>query len=186
MTNEEAVYMRHMNLKTAASELGVKWQSLYSRLRTAGVKVAGDKLRYGSDRDRLGALAEVEFKRLVPAAIDNNKDKFQAKVDFVVRGHLVDVKASHLRRLSKKHDALSWSFSFKKQSLVADFIVCFCIGEAKQTEHLLLVPSEFFHGLQTVSVSASGRSKWLDYAVDPLDLAKFFDSLPLGGATPKQ
>ena len=55
---EAEAYSRHMNLKLAAHELGMKWQTLYYRLKRAGVPVVGDKLRHGSDRDRLAARAE--------------------------------------------------------------------------------------------------------------------------------
>ena len=52
---EAEAYSRHMNLKLAAHELGMKRQTLYYRLKRAGVPVVGDKLRHGSDRDRLAA-----------------------------------------------------------------------------------------------------------------------------------
>jgi hypothetical protein len=57
-------------------------------------------------------------------------------------------------------------------------MVCFCFDDDKQLEHILLVPSEFFKGLQTVSVSRLGKSKWLDYAIKPEELAAFFEELP--------
>lgn len=170
-------YDKHKNLKLAAAELGMPWQSLYVKLKNEGVPVTGDKLRYGSDRDRLGALAEAEFKRLVPSAADMNAVRFQAKHDFEISGVKVDVKASTPRQLNKKYQAKSWSFSFKKQSLTCDFICCFCMDEERQTQHVLVVPKEFFQGIQTVSVSRSGGSKWLDYAVPSDQLAEFFSSL---------
>ena len=63
--NEVQAYAKHRNLKLAAGELGICWQTLYVRLKRAGVPVTGDKLRYGADRDRLGATCEAEFQRLV-------------------------------------------------------------------------------------------------------------------------
>ena len=36
MEEEIRVYEKHKNLKIAANELGVKWQSLYIRLKKAG------------------------------------------------------------------------------------------------------------------------------------------------------
>ena len=72
MSKEIEAYRKHKNLKIAARELGMAWQALYVILRKAGEPVTGDKLRYGSDRDKLGALAEAEFKRLVPFAQDLN------------------------------------------------------------------------------------------------------------------
>jgi hypothetical protein len=178
MQNEIATYRKHKNLKLAASELGMPWQTLYVHLKNAGEPVTGDKLRYGTDRDRLGAMAELEFKRLVPNAVNANEFIHQAKYDFDVFDYKVDVKASRPRKLSKRYAAESWSFSFKKQSLVCDFMVCFCLDHDKQIEHVLLVPSEFFRGLQTVSVSRLGGSKWLDYSIDPNEMSAFFDALP--------
>lgn len=170
-------YAKQRNLKLAAAELGISWSTLYIKLKKEGVPVTGDKLRYGSDRDRLASLAEVEFKRLVPTAKDMNSVSFQAKYDFEVDGLKVDVKASMPRQLAKKYPAKSWAFSFKKQSLLCDFICCFCMGEDRAIKRVLLVPKEFFEGLQTVSVSCGGLSKWLEYEIQPEELAAFFSSL---------
>lgn len=177
MNAEVLAYRKHMNLKLAASELGIAWQTLYVRLKKLGEPVVGDKLRYGNDRDKLAAKAEVLFKALVPYAVDHNRLQFQAKYDFDVAGFKVDVKASKPRQLHKKFSALSWAFSFKRQALVCDFIVCFCMDEDGAAEHILLVPSEFFRGLQTVSVSRDGGSKWLQYKISSEELAPFFAEL---------
>jgi hypothetical protein len=174
MTIESTAYEKHKNLKLAAQELGMGWQTLYCRLKKQGVKVTGDKLRYGTDRDKLGAFGESLFKNLVPIANDANANKFQAKYDFDVLGLKIDVKCGKPRQLNKKFKATSWAFSFKRQSLVADFIVCFCLDESNQIEHVLVVPKEFFSGLQTVSVSRFGNSKWIDYAIKPEELNNFF------------
>lgn len=176
-TAEAMAYARHRNLKIAAEEIGIPWQTLYVRLKKQGVPVSGDKLRYGTDRDRLGALAESMFASLVPAAQNMNDVLFQAKYDFTVMGHKVDVKSSKPRQLNKRYSALSWSFSFKKQTLFCDFVVCFCMSDNSEIEHVLLVPSEFFKGLSTVSVSCNGGSKWLDYSIDKNKLSEFFEDL---------
>lgn len=177
MQPEILAYRKHMNLKLAAAELGMAWQTLYVRLRRIGEPVVGDKLRHGSCRDKLAAKAEQEFHALVPFALSTNAKKFQAKYDFDVCGFKVDVKAARKKQKHQKFTALSWSFSFKKQSLVCDFICCFCIGDDGETEKVLLVPSEFFRGIQTVAVSCAGGSKWLDYEVNPQELKTFFESL---------
>ena len=177
MNHEILAYRKHMNLKLAANELGVAWQSLYVRLKKLGEPITGDKLRYGTDRDRLGALGEKEFLRLVPFATNKNFAQYQCKYDFDVFEQKVDVKASSPRQLNKKFQARSWSFSFKKQSLICDFICCFCMAEDRSIQHVLVVPSEFFKGLQTVSVSCEGNSKWLDYEIAADELASFFRAL---------
>ena len=177
MSIHSDAYSKHMNLKLAANELGIPWQTLYVILKKEGVAVIGDKLRYGSGGDRLGAMAESEFSRLVPKAKNMNASSFQSKYDFEIGSLKIDVKCRLPRQLNKRFAAKSWSFSFKKQSLICDFICCFCKDENKNTVNVLLVPSEFFKGLQTVSVSCNGGSKWLDYSVAASDLAQFFDSL---------
>lgn len=118
-----------------------------------------------------------KFLQLVPFAVDQNKLSCQSKFDFSVMGHLVDVKSSIPKQLNARYPAKSWAFSFKKQSLTCDFICCFCLDEQKEIEHVLLVPREFFVGLQTISVSQYGSSKWLDYSVKQDELSSFFISL---------
>ena len=178
LAREVQAYERHRNLKLAAAEVGMPWQTLYLHLKKAGVPVAGDRLRYGTDRDRLGALAEAEFGRLVPSAVACNDRRYQAPIDFDVRGYGVDVKCAMPRRGLARSQAQRWAFSFKRQSLTADFVCCFCMTEARAIDRVLLVPQEFFAGLQSISVACSGASKWLDYAVLPAQLAEFFAALP--------
>lgn len=177
MTPESIAYEKHKNLKLAASEIGIKWQTLYFRLKNQGVNVVGDKLKYGSDRDRLSSLAEAAFLKLVPSAVSMNSIKWQHKYDFKVNGHKVDVKSSMPRQLNKKYPSKSWAFNFKKQSLVCDFVCCFGMNENKELQKIILVPSEFFKGLSTVSISINGGSKWIDYEIDGGELEAFFHSL---------
>jgi len=177
--DEVLVYRKHMNLKLAAEELGMVWQTLYVHLKKLGEPVIGDKNRYGSPSDKLSRMAEKLFQELVPLAEDQNSRQYQTKVDFLVNGYFVDVKSSLPRMLNKRFSKyLSWSFSFKKQSFISDFMCCFCLNEEKQIERVLLIPKELFDGLQTISVPRNGNSKWIDYEVSPDDLAKFFEELP--------
>lgn len=174
---EASTYMRHMNIKNAAVELGMSWHALYTKLKNQGVAMRSDKLMYGSDRDKLGALAEKLFKDLVPFARDRNDVEYQAKYDFDVGNMKVDVKSSKPRQLSKKFQAKSWSFSFKRQSILCDFFVCFCCNDDASVSRILLVPKEFFVGLQTISVSCEGFSKWHEYSIEPNELSGFFCDL---------
>lgn len=187
MKNTQSVcvdtYRKTRNLKLVGAELGIPWQTVYVHLKNANEPVIGDKLRYGSDRDKLAALAESMFQEIVPDAMNKNLIQYQSKYDFDVMGYSVDVKASMPRQLNKKYASMSWSFSFKKQALVCDFIVCICFSPDREIGHVLVVPSEFFKGLQTVSVSCEGCSKWLDYSVSKDELASFFRSLPKRSAT---
>lgn len=175
--DEAQAYAKHRNLKAAAAELGVPWQSLYVRLRKAGVAITGDKQRYGAARDRTGAKGEEIFKGLVPIAEDLNRSNYQSKFDFVVCGFTVDVKTSHRACRQKPSKSQSWSFSVRKQSAAADFFACVCLSEDGGVERILLVPGELAYGMQTISVSCTGNSKWLDYEVAPTDVQPFFVAL---------
>ena len=172
-----STYVKHMNLKLAAQELGMKWQSLYVKLRKLGIPVVGDKLRYGSDKDRLAARAEIEFKRLVPFAESQNEIKFQSKFDFLVSGEKVDIKASRLAQGCKKFKAKRWAFSVKKQEFCADFIVCF----AMQNDgfRIFLIPGVLVRNYQTISIAENkkSKSKWLQYEISGIELTNFFEEL---------
>ena len=171
-------YAKHKNLKLAADAIGMKWQTLYVRLRNNGVAVIGDKAKYGSLSDRAGAKGEKYFSSLVPRAIDQNKSKFQAPVDFDVDGILVDVKASLKRSSSKRTSAMRWSFSISRQVTKCDFFVFVAYNEAfSDAEKVFLIPAELVRNLQTITISATGASKWDDYRVEPEELAEFFSDL---------
>ena len=169
-------YGRLKNLKLVGTELGMPWQTVYVYLKRAGVAVTGDKTRYGSDTDRLAARAEREFQRLVPDAINTNDQQFQSKVDFVIHGYLIDVKASLLRGQGPATKAKRWAFSVKKQEMVADFIVCFALQD--EGYRTLLIPGDLLRRFQSISLAGRGGSKWWDYEVQPHSLAEFFKSLP--------
>ena len=72
MTPEAIAYEKHKNLKIDAQEIGIKWQTLYLRLKNQGIAVIGDKLRYGSDRDKLSAKAEAIFKGTIYETAPNS------------------------------------------------------------------------------------------------------------------
>lgn len=167
-------YEKHRNLKSAADELGIKWQSLYVQLRKLGVKVVGDKLRYGSDKDRFAARAELEFLRLVHFAENQNSVSYQSKFDYLVCGEKVDIKASNAAQGSKNFTATRWAFSVKKQEFCADFIVCFAMIDSGY--RIFLIPGELVRKYQTISISTnpSSKSKWLQYEIQPDDLTEFF------------
>lgn len=168
-------YRQHKNLKVAASQVGIPWQTVYVHLRKAGEPVIGDKLKYGSDTDRLAARAEQQFLNWVPFADDQNTHQYQSKVDFLIGDFGVDVKASRLKRSGK--NSSRWMYSVKKQHAVADFFVCLGFDElGDQVESTILVPGEIARKHTTISHSCNG-GKWADYLINPAELAPFFRAL---------
>lgn len=169
-------YDKYKNLKLAASEVGIKWQDLYAILRKEGVKVTGDKAKYGSETDKLAVKGEKIFNDLVPIAKDLNKEQYQSKIDFDVFGYGVDVKTSNLNKSNSKAKSKRWAFSVKKQELIADFFVGIALDNEVLTK-VYLIPCEIAKHYQTISVSENG-SKWDDYLIEPDELLDFFRSLP--------
>lgn len=177
MSAHVEAYRRHKNLKLAAAECGMPWQSLYVALKKAGEPVTGDKSRYGSRKDKLTAKAEQEFQSIVPFAENMNKMKWQAKYDFDVLGLKVEVKAATLKISSAKSAVRRWAFSFKKQTLICDFMCCFCYSDAGTVQRVIIAPSEIFSGVQAISVSENVCGKWAEYEIPVEDVAEFFRQL---------
>jgi len=171
-------YRKHRNLKLAAHDVGIPWQSVYVQLRNADEPVMGDKLKYGSDTDRLAARGEQIFQALVPGAISHNERKYQSKLDYTVRGYGIDVKTSTLKLSNKACKLRRWAFYTKKQEASADFVVCFGIAaDGESLAKVLLIPGEIIRKYTTVSLSEAG-GKWDDYSVEPDGLNAFFEALP--------
>ena len=175
-------YDKHKNLKLAAKDIGMAWQTLYWNLNKEGHPVTGDKDRYGSLTDKLAKTTEDLFKYTIPFAEDFNEGKFQAKVDFNVKGLLVDVKSSTkkdgYKNNPKKNSSFRWAFSSKVQEDSADFLVCYCYSgydadNFGEVEKILLIPKEFFKNKQSISVSCL-KSKWYDFEVTEKELKDFF------------
>lgn len=170
-------YQKHQHLKLAAKDIGIPWQTLYTHLRKAGISVTGNKLKYGSDSDKLAAKTEDEFKRIVTFAHNQNNDAFQSKIDFYVGAYGVDIKSSRYRKASAKSKVLRWSFSIKKQEVFADFFVCFgwdALGQ--EIQKILLVPAEMCRFYTSISISTN-HGKWSDYEVTESELREFFNQM---------
>lgn len=179
------IYEKHKNLKIAAVELDMVWQTLYWHLCKINHPVTGDKEKYGSLTDKLAKSTEDMFKNIVPYAVDCNDTQFQAKMDFKVKGYNVDVKASTKKDGYKnnpnKNVSYRWAFSCKVQNDVADFMVCYCYegynaDDSGSVEKILLIPKEFFLNKQSLSVSCT-RSKWYDFEISEKDLSEFFNQI---------
>lgn len=178
-------YDKHKNLKLAAKELGMKWQTLYWHLTSIGHPVTGDKERYGSNTDKLARYTEKLFQKSFPYAVDNNEEKFQSSLDFTVKGLDIDIKSATKKDGYKsnpnKNAAYRWAFSCKVQEKVTDYLICYCFSGEDCVDHgtvekILLIPKEFFANKQSFSVSCT-RSKWYDFEVTETELKEFFDSM---------
>lgn len=156
-------YQKHKNLKLAAAELGMSFQTLYWQLKKEGVPITGDKERYGSSKDRFGCHAERLFSEIVEFSEGQNDIKHQAKFDFLVGEIRVDVKAAKRQSLGVGSGGDRWAFSIKKQKNECDFFVLFAFSPTAELEEIFVIPSELICGMQSISISVNGRSKWHAY-----------------------
>jgi hypothetical protein len=175
------VYRKYRNLKLAAQEIGIAWQSLYVYLVKKGEPVIGDKKRYGSTKDKLASKFESRFRGVVPFAIENNSTKYQAKIDFFVGDYSVDVKVSSLqlggKQPSGKKFTARWSYCISKQKQVADFFVLYALGSDESVSHVFLIPKEIAITSTTISIPLSMNSKWSEYELIEPELFTFFNEL---------
>lgn len=174
-------YGRLKNLKLVGEELRIPWQTVYVHLKKSGVKVTGDKARYGSATDRISVIGERRFKHSVPIAIDNNDLAYQATVDFTIGTIKIDIKTARIKR--RKHNRTAkplspiWGFCINKQLDIADFFVFYALDESNQVKHVFLMPNEVVTSCSTISVPESLASKWADYEVNESDLLPFFKAI---------
>lgn len=171
---EIEVYRKHQHLKLAAEELGIPLPTLYWRLQKAGEPVIGNKSKYGSIKDKIGAYGESIFQKMIPHAKNQNKVAFQSKFDFLVNDHKVDVKSSMLRFSNKKAKTRRWAFSMKRQESTADYIICLGFDDNKSLTKILFIPGGIIRFYSTISLSESG-GKWNDYTISEGDLIEFFN-----------
>lgn len=174
----KAAYDKHKNLKIAASEIGMKWQTLYWYLKRENYPIVGDKSAYGSAKDKFAARAESDFKRIVPMATDMNKETYQSKYDFKINGLKIDIKASNLNHGINGSKYMRWAFSLRRQEMFADFVV----GMAYKNNELcklFLFPSEQIRFRQTITISERGSKRWSEFEISDIDLKEFFERTTL-------
>lgn len=145
-------YKKTRTLRGACLETGVPPYIGYSWLKSEGLISQNDKVNTGKICSaKLGAIAEQEFQRLVPWALNANKN-LQASCpafDFDVSGVKVDVKYSTVQ--SRGY----WNFkvAFGK-ALRPDYYAVFCATGAslKDGYRLFLFPDELLEGRRNVYI----------------------------------
>lgn len=176
-----SLYQEVKNLKLVGQEMSIPWQTVYWWLKKEGVSVSGNKSAYGGIKDQIGLIGERLFRKLFPKAEDQNERFFQPEFDFLLGGLKLDVKTSFPRDSKARSNTViyRWGFNTRRQQN-ADYIICYCMdGELEdyRVSHILLIPNEFIVGMQTISVSCKGKSKWLDFSVTENELKEFINSL---------
>jgi hypothetical protein len=179
-------YQTHGDFKRACFDAKLSALVGYKILKMNKVLKINDSLKMGSAGAKQGALYEKEFMRLVPKALPINDLKMNnPKFDFVVNDFTVDVKSSSLveRKRPSGNIYREWHAKMSRGrgnlDKGADFYAFFCIYDDKKTYDLYLVPSELVQGTQGITINQNNKesSAWVDFKIDPNDLAQYFDDL---------
>lgn len=179
-----AVYRESHNLDKVCATVGVHKLTAFKILKFNGVLTTEERLKIGSLSGRIGASAEQEFQRLVPAARSmNDIVTSNPGFDFDVSGWRVDVKAFGPAKLKgRKSTARTWQVRLAKHSTAFDHVDVFCVflaSEAGQMVHecgyrTFLVPVELVQGRSYLKKTEGHPSVLDSLEVQPDQLAAFF------------
>lgn len=186
-------YLECQDMAAAAQRAGLNMLVAFKILKMSGAMLVSDRLKYGSTGSKMGAMAKIEFSKLVPRARQmNSNSKQHPSFDFLVDGKRVDIKASSLRKSRQGHGA-QWTFPLIRsyhQGYGADFYILFCalVGQKlKDGYDLYVVPVELLGADEAavkkcITISASNKDgHWLsDFKIEPSELNSFFDDINSG------
>ena len=186
-TREQVIecYQQHGNIAAVTHATGCPPYIAYKWLAMARLLRPQERANYGTQGNKLSALAEMEFKKLVPFAMDANRhlQNNNPVFDFDVGGQTVDVKWS---KLGKKG---VYIFEVAANKAYApDWFALFC-GHADAIDervfkdsqyHLVLLPAAVVMGMAQLRFPAKGsKSKYWEFEIPPAELAGFFkDFIP--------
>lgn len=161
------IYLECGSFHEAVRRSGLPPYVAHLKLLKSGCLKIHDKINYGSKSGKLGGLAEREFQRLVPDAIDANKyfQKNNPVYDFVLDDLTIDVKYSS-NRPTRKSDY--WGI---KTGGEQDVIVAFCQREKEspfEDYFIVLLPSSFLESDSLAFTKTSAIYK--EFRIEPEEL----------------
>jgi len=175
-TREQVIesYNQLGNIGAVCLETGCPPYIAYKWLKIGKVLSASEGIRYGTNGQKQGARAELEFQRLVPFAMSTNKE-LQTNCpafDFDINGTTVDVKFSSLcggrYRVSTafgKHIRPDWYCVFLSAPDSKELI--------PEKYRILVIPDQIVCGIKTVQIPPDSGQYW-DFEIKPDALANFF------------
>nr|WP_315242168.1 hypothetical protein [uncultured Albidiferax sp.] len=181
-----AAYRSSGDMDAACREVGVHKLTMFKVLRLNGVMDIADRLKMGSPGGRMGASAEQEFSRLVPAAKSINAlCSSNPGFDFDVRGWRVDVKACGPKHVAgRKKLAHVWQARVGRgggiESQHVDLFCIFLLDKPKAlinecSYKVFLMPSELVRGRTFVSKTEGVPCELDAFEMQPDALAAFFE-----------
>lgn len=183
-------YLECQDMAIAARKTGMNMLMAYKILTISGVLLVSDRLKYGSGGSKMGAMAELEFQKLVPISKQmNTNSKQNPQFDFLVGNKKIDVKAASLTKDRGKEGAFIWHFNVRRhyqKEFGADFYVFFCALKGQKLidgYDLYVVPTELMggeeHGVKTIMMRESQKQNhWMsDFKIEKDEVLDFFTSI---------
>ena len=168
-----AAYQKYGDLKTVCLETGCPPYIAYKWVKLSGLMKRKDSMRYGTQSSKVGAEAEAEFKRLVPYAMDANRELESncAAFDFDINGTTVDVK------FSRFHADGQWIFrTAHAKPIQPDFFVVFAANQGSTDlsggYSCFVIPNEILGSVKSVGIKPGGM--YWGFMIAPTELASFF------------
>jgi hypothetical protein len=153
-----AMYAETRSVVEIARRIGSTPGAVGYQLYKRGATLAGDKLRYGCERDKQARRAELFVLSQLEGAVDHNAEQYQPKRDITYRGARIDVKSSVVRRNGNK---FILSFMVEKQPNLVDLFIC--VGYLRHGDvepiGVYVVPGRSAPRW-SIHVSLAGRSKY--------------------------
>lgn len=180
------VYRETGDLKQASIKSGLNSLSLFRYLTIKGALTMRDRLNMGTSQTKLGAQAELEFKRMCPIAMMVNCDEKQHKsYDFILsNGQTIDVKASRLtKKRSKNHPdkTMVWKFNIQRHYQAekgADYYFLFALHGDKLTDGYTtyIMPTAVTSDIKQVEFSTKTvDTHWIsEFKIEPDEVLDFF------------
>ena len=171
------VYRETGDLKQASAKSGLNALSLFRYLTVKGSLTMRDRLNIGTSQTKLGAQAELEFKRLCPIAMSVNSDEKQHKsYDFILsNGQTIDIKASTIR--GKK----MWEFKIQRpyqNEKGADYYFLFALHGEKLSDGYTtyVMPTSITSDTKTLEISTKNADDhWIsELKIEPDKVLDFF------------
>lgn len=162
MTKQEMIdlYVETNDFHEVKRQSGLPPYLVHIILTQAGVLKIQDKIQYGNKPQKLGGEAEALFQKLVPEAIDANRQfqKNNPVYDFVYRKLTIDVKYSSARKDKRyKTDKIHWHIRVGGDQ---DIIVAFLErekGSELNEPYVLLIHKDFIDVKRDLHISKAGH-----------------------------
>ncbi len=171
-----AAYKTLGNIGAVCTETGCPPYIAYKWLKMAKALNSHEATRYGTNGQKQGAKAELEFQRLVPFAMSANKELESncPSFDFDINGTTIDVKFSSMCDSNGTYRFMTAQGKHMRPDYYCAFLPSSGDKELSQGKYrILIIPDQLVSGLKGVTIQKEGGKYW-DFEVKPEALADFF------------